>query len=146
MPTLRRSPWLDRIIGVLLGVLLGLAVVIVFVFYFSEETIDQGRISGVDTGRSQGQGGRSTAPLVRVVGGKPPPSGPVRLDFDVGRRARFVVQSDQAIGIEVPGYGVSRTVGAGRSTVAFAASRPGQYPVVVAGSMIDIATMRVTRR
>jgi hypothetical protein len=69
----------------------------------------------------------------------------VRLDFKQGRTARFVVGSDQEIGIEIPGYGVSRTVGPGRTLVAFKASKRGQYPVVVSASHIDVATLHVAR-
>ena len=76
----------------------------------------------------------------------PPSSGPVRLDFKQGRTARFFVDSDQQIGIEITGYGVSRTVGPGRTIVAFRATKLGQYPVVVASSHIDVATMHVARR
>ena len=41
---------MDRIIGVLLGLLLGIGVVAVFVFKGSEGTIDAPRISGVGAG------------------------------------------------------------------------------------------------
>ena len=44
-----------------------------------------------------------------------------------------------------PGYGVSRTVGPGRTLVSFKASKRGQYPVIVATSHIDIANLHVTR-
>jgi hypothetical protein len=42
---------LDRTIGIVLGVILGLAVVAGFVFWGSEGTIDAPRISGVKTGK-----------------------------------------------------------------------------------------------
>jgi hypothetical protein len=147
VPPPRRSRWLDRIIGVGLGIVLGLAVVVVFVFFGSEGTIDAPRISGVDTGKPGGPppGGPARLQLVRVIDGRPPASGPVRLEFKLGD-ARFVVGSDQAVRIEIPGYGVSRTVGPGRGTVAFEATKPGQFPVIVAPSSIDVATMRVARR
>lgn len=153
-PSKRPSRWLDRIIGVALGLVLGIAVIIVFVFYGSEGTIDAPRISGVDTGKpGTGQpksglplGGPALAPLVRVIGGAPPPSGPVALHFRQGGAARFVVGSDGPVGIEIPGYGVSRSVGEGRTTVAFRASKAGQYPVVVSVSHIAVATMHVTPR
>jgi hypothetical protein len=144
-PARRRSGWPDRIAGVLLGILLGIAVVTAFVFLGSETTIDAPRISGVDTGKGP-SGGRKPAPLVRVVGGAPPPSGPVRLASELGSTVRFTVDSDAAIGIEVPGYGVSETVDAGRSEVSFRAKKPGQYAVVVAASHIAVATLRVARR
>lgn len=132
-----------------LGLLLGIAVIVVFVFKGSESTIDAPRISGIDHGqRAAGpaRGGRAPLQLVRVIDGRPPPRGPVRLDFEQGGTARFLVDSDAPVAIEIPGYGVSRTLGQGRTVVAFAARKPGQYPVVVSDSMIDIATMRVARR
>jgi hypothetical protein len=141
----RPHRWLDRIIGIFLGLLLGIGVVAVFVFKGSEGTIDAPRISGIDSGQPR-PGlplGSQRVPLVRVIAGAPPSSGPVRLDFKQGRTARFVVGSDQQIGIEIPGYGVSRTVGPGRTLVAFKASKRGQYPVVVSASHIDVATLHV---
>jgi hypothetical protein len=134
---------------VVLGLLLGIVVIVVFVFKGSESTIDAPRISGIDHGRSAAgpaRAGRAPLQLVRVIDGRPPPRGPVRLDFEQGGTARFLVDSDAPVAIEIPGYGVSRTLGQGRNVVAFAARKPGQYPVVVSGSMIDIATMRVARR
>ncbi|MDQ2939569.1 MAG: hypothetical protein M3R23_03460 [Actinomycetota bacterium] len=127
------------------GLVLGIGVIVVFVFKGSETTIDAPRISGIDSGQPR-PGlplGSPRVPLVRVIGGAPPSSGPVRLDFKQGRTARFVVGSDQEIGIEIPGYGVSRTVGPGRTLVSFKASKRGQYPVVVSASHIDVATLHV---
>ncbi len=145
--TKRPWRWLDRIIGVVVGLVLGIGVIVVFVFKGSETTIDAPRISGIDSGQPR-PGlplGSPRVPLVRVIGGAPPSSGPVRLDFKQGRTARFVVGSDQEIGIEIPGYGVSRTVGPGRTLVSFKASKRGQYPVVVSASHIDVATLHVAR-
>jgi hypothetical protein len=143
----RPSRWLDRIIGVVLGLVLGIGVIVVFVFKGSEGTIDAPRISGIEPGQPR-PGlplGGPRVPLVRVIGGAPPKRGPVRLDFKLGKTARFVIGSDQEIGIEIPGYGVSRTVGPGRTPVAFKASKRGQYPIVVSGSHIDVATLNVAR-
>ena len=148
-PAKRPSRWLDRIIGIVLGLALGIGVIVVFVFEGSEETIDAARISGIEGGRSspgQQQGGPARVPLVRVIDGKPPPSGPVQLDFRQGQTARFVVGSDQAVEIEIPGYGVTRTVEPGRTLVAFRATKRGQYPLVVSASKIDIASLRVAPR
>jgi hypothetical protein len=143
--TKRPWRWLDRTVGVILGLVLGIGVIVVFVFEGSEGTIDAPRISGV--GGAQPGGGGPTrpvrVPLVRVIAGKPPASGPARLDFKKGRRARFVVQSDQELGIEVVGYGVSRTVSPGRTLVSFKTSKSGQFPIVDSASEIAIANLRV---
>ena len=42
----------DRALGIVLGILVGLAIVAVFVFVFSEDTIDS---SQLETGGAQGQ-------------------------------------------------------------------------------------------
>jgi hypothetical protein len=34
------NPWRDRALGIFLGIVLGLAIVAVFVFVFSEDTVD----------------------------------------------------------------------------------------------------------
>jgi len=145
-PAKRRSRWLDRVVGVLLGLVLGIGVIALFVFESSEDTIDAARISGLDEGGGQSGGAPEAAakvPLVRVVDGRPPPGGPVQLDFRQGRSARFVVGSDQPVELEVAGLGVSRGVDAGRTLVTFRLPRPGQFPLVVVDSKIVIATLRV---
>jgi hypothetical protein len=143
----RPSRWLDRTIGVVLGLALGIGVIVLFVFEGSEGTIDAPRISGIE-GTNQGHpgGGGDQVQLVRVIDGKPPPSGPVRVDFKQGEKARFLVASNLATGIEISGYGVSRTVGPGRTLVSFQARKSGQFPIIVSASKIDIATLRVASR
>jgi hypothetical protein len=39
-------PWGDRAIGIILGLALGIAIVAIFVFVFSEETIDNAGLEG----------------------------------------------------------------------------------------------------
>jgi hypothetical protein len=135
----------DRTIGIVLGLALGVAVVAGFVFVGSESTIDAPRISGVDTGkppRPEGTG----ATVVRVIGGAPPPSGPVRLVVRQGRQVRLRIVSDAAIGtIEVVGLGVTQTIDAGSTAMSFKAARAGQFPVIVSASHIGVASVRVTR-
>ena len=135
----------DRALGIALGLVLGIAVVAGFVFLGSESTIDAPRISGVDTGKPpQRQGGGTT--LVRIIGGAPPPSGPVRLVVHRGQQVRLRIVSDAAVGtIEVLGLGVSGTIDAGTTNLSFKAARVGQFPVIVAASHIGVASVRVTR-
>ncbi|MGH2982298.1 MAG: hypothetical protein ACRDKV_09695 [Solirubrobacterales bacterium] len=143
----RPSRWLDRTVGIVLGLLLGVGVIVVFVFEGSEQTIDAPRISGVDDAQGPGQpSGGASVPLVRIVDGRPPPGGPVRLEFELGQTARFVVDSDRALTVEVPAYGISRPVEVGRTLVAFEARRRGRHPVVVAASKFEIAILQVARR
>ncbi len=153
--TRRPHRGLDRTIGIVLGILLGVGVVTAFVFLGSEGTIDAPRID-----RGTGPGGHAQSgkgelehtpkpkpkpvPVVRVIGGAPPPSGPPRLDFKRGRTIRFRVVTDTALGIEVPGYGVHRTVESS-ATLSFPARRIGQFPVIVDFSHIAVATLRIQR-
>ena len=136
-------------IGIFLGLVLGIGVIAFFVFESSEDTIDAARISGLEEGDEQPGGGPDTpaqVPLVRVIDGRPPASGPVRLNFKQGGSARFVIGSDRPVEIEVTGLGVTRGVGVGRTLVTFVLRRSGQFPVLVADSKIVVATLRVAGR
>ncbi len=142
---------LDLAVGITLGVLLGVAVIVAFVFFGSEGTIDAPRISGVDTGKPAPAPKSKPAPkprtlpaipVVRVIGGAPPPAGPARLRFHRGERIRFRIDTDAPVGIEVPGYGIAETVESG-TVVSFKADRAGQFAVVVAASHIGIADLRI---
>src|SRR5918992_4415089 len=89
----RRMSWTDRTLGVALGILLGVGIVAVFVFEFSQETIDEPGLSG----GAENPGGGSGADLVRVVGGMPPESGPAQLSYEEGEVARIRVISDSDV-------------------------------------------------
>jgi len=55
-----RSPrrrWTDRIIGILVGIVLGLGVLVYFVFVHSEGTIDAPKISGTESGQTTSPSG-----------------------------------------------------------------------------------------
>ncbi len=52
--------------------------------------------------------------------------------------------SDSTVDIELMGYGIARTVEAGRpAMIRFQASKPGNFALVVAGSQIGVAQIRV---
>lgn len=145
----RPGRWLERAIGIFLGIVLGVGVIALFVFESSEDTIDAARISGLEEGGQQqgaGSGAPVQVPLVRVIDGKPPAGGPVQLDFEQGTRARFVIGSNAPVEIEVSDLGVTRGAGAGRTLVSFDLPRPGQFPVLAADSKIELATLRVAGR
>jgi hypothetical protein len=138
---------IDRATGIVLGLVLGVAIVAGFVFLGSESTIDAPRISGIETGKPGGRAGPAAIPVVRVIGGAPPAAGPVLLEAQQGRRLRFRVVSDAAIGaIEIPGLGVSEEIEEGANDVSVRPERPGQFPVIVSTSRIGIASIRVTGR
>ena len=145
--------WRDRVIGVVLGLILGVGVVVAFVFVFSEQTVDAPSLSGNGGGghgggNGGGAGGRGTGPppvaTVRVIAGAPPASGPAELHYRKGDLVRMQLVSDAAVGVELLGYGIERTVPAGRpATIRFKASRPGNFPLLVTASHIDVARITV---
>jgi hypothetical protein len=143
------------VLGIVVGLVLGIAVVAAFVFLGSEGTIDAPRISGVNTGKPapaakpgvtpKPQAAPAPAiPTVRIVGGAPPPAGPAKLHFKLGERARIQIDTDAPVGIEIPGYGISQTIESD-SVLSFKAARAGQFPMIVAASHIGVAELSVTR-
>jgi hypothetical protein len=44
-------PWHDRLVAIILGLALGIAIVAIFVFVFSEETIDSAGLEGSGGGQ-----------------------------------------------------------------------------------------------
>jgi hypothetical protein len=144
--------WRDRLIGVVLGVALGLGIVVLFVFVFSEQTVDAPSLSSLPSRTHQRQGGAkkpahdTTPPVatVRVIGGAPPPSGPAQLDYRTGDLVRLSVVSDATIDVGLLGYGIERTVQADRpTTISFRASKRGSFPLLVTASHIDVARLTV---
>jgi hypothetical protein len=153
--------WRDRILGIVIGIVLGLLIVTAFVFYGSEQTIDA---PGVNAG-AQRHGGQGPKPgpqpkpapkpkpaqpkvppvaTVDVIGGAPPTSGPAHLDYKQGQRVRLRVVSDEDTDLQLLGYGISRSVTAGKpSLIAFTASKSGNFPLIVTASHIAVAQIRV---
>jgi hypothetical protein len=140
-------------VGITLGVALGIAVIIAFVFFGSAGTIDAPRISGVNTGKPPLRSSPrprprppppAGVPTVSVIGGAPPQSGPARLRFHRGERIRFRIDTDAPVGIEIPGYGIAESV-EGSRVISFRARRSGEFPVVVAASHIGVAELRISR-
>jgi len=141
--------WRDRVIGIVLGLILGVGIVTGFVFIYSEQTVDAPSISAEGGGGKAGGGRhRSGSPppvaTVRVIDGAPPASGPAELHYRRDEVVRLRVVSDAAVGIELIGYGIDRTIAAGKpALIRFKASRPGNFPLVVAASRIDVARITV---
>jgi hypothetical protein len=141
-------PWRDRSIGIVLGLILGVGIVTAFVFVYSEQTVDAPSISNPGKGGRGGAraGSSSTPPVaeVRVIDGTPPAGGPAELHYRKGDLVRLRVVSDATQAVELLGYGISRTVPAGSPTlIRFRASRPGNFPLVVTTSHIDVARITV---
>ncbi len=159
-----RGRGLDRVLGIALGIILGVGIVTAFVFLGSEGTIDAPRISGAAgagrqkpeagspdrrralSGKQRAQGSVAAAgiPVVEVIGGAPPESGPPQFDFTLGGKARFKISTDAPVAISIPGYGIDDTVDSA-AIVSFRATKPGQFPVVASATDIAIATLRIRR-
>lgn len=154
--------WRDRTIGIVLGVILGAGVVVAFVFFLSEQTVDapslsteQAPVGAEPPGhpepqRHQERSKRSPEPApppvatVRIVGGAPPRGGPAELHYARGDVIRLKVVSDTTIEVELTGYGLTRTVPANQpAEIDAAASRSGTFGLIVAESNIDVARITV---
>ena len=141
--------WRDRVIGIVLGLILGVGIVTGFVFIYSEQTVDAPAISaegggGQAPGGRQGSGSPPPVATVRVIDGAPPASGPAELHYRRDEVVRLRVVSDATVGIELIGYGIDRTVAAGQpALIRFKASKPGSFPLIVAASRIDVARITV---
>lgn len=150
--------WTERILGIVLGVILGVAVVVVFVFVYSEQTVDAPSISDDapkapregakgserDRGLPRDTGRPTPVAAVRIIGGAPPPSGPVQLRYRKGEEINLRVISDQTVRLQALGLGTSTTVHAGQPLGwGFKASKTGDFPLLVLPSHIDVATITV---
>lgn len=142
---------MDLILGITLGVILGVGIVVIFVFTYSERTVDAPSISHQDqTAATGGGGGRSgghrppPVATVRVAGGAPPPSGPPQLHYRKGEEIRLRLVSDETVRLQLRGLGVARTAYSGQPVGwQFKARLSGDFPLVVARSHIDVATIAV---
>jgi hypothetical protein len=141
--------WRDRVIGIVLGLILGVGIVTGFVFIYSEETVDAPSISaeggdGEARGKGPGSGSPPAVATVRVIDGAPPASGPAELHYRRNEVVRLRVVSDGRVGVALLGYGIARTIEAGTpALIRFKAAKPGNFPLVVTASQIDIARVTV---
>ena len=140
--------WRDRVIGIVLGLILGVGIVTGFVFIYSEETVDAPSISAEGGGEARGGGQASGVPppvaTVSVIDGVPPASGPAELHYRRDELVRLRVVSDATVAVELIGYGIDRTIAAGEpALIRFKASKPGSFPLVVVASRIDVARITV---
>jgi hypothetical protein len=155
--------WRDRIIGIVLGVVVGVGVIIAFVFFLSEQTVDAPSLSGTRpaAGAQRGGGGSThqghqgpgqpqqpTAPsiaTVRIIDGGPPASGPVELQYKTGDEIRLSVLSNASLDVDLTGYGLTRTIPADEPTeIDVRAKRAGTFALIVADSHIDVARISVS--
>ena len=155
--------WRDRIIGIVLGVVVGVGVVIAFVFFLSEQTVDAPSLSGTRPapGAERGGGGaprqghqgpgQSRQPAapevasVRIIDGGPPASGPAELQYKTGDEIRLSVLSNTSLDVQLTGFGLTRAISADVPTeIDVRAKRPGTFALIVADSHIDVARISVS--
>ena len=143
----------DRAIGVVAGVVLGIAIVVVFVFFGSEGTSDAPRIShGATTTtapphpkpKPKPSGPKTVTASVTIAGGAPPTSGPTQVVAHQNDRVKLDVSSDGTVVVELLGYGITTTVESGKpSVISFKATKTGNFPLIVSASHIAVAQIRV---
>jgi hypothetical protein len=156
--------WTDRILGIVLGVVIGLGVLVYFVFVHSEGTIDAPKVheSGA-TGqttttsttpkpeRTTEEGAANPpakkpskqVPVVQVIGGAPPTdSGPKQLTFHKGEKVRFEIETSEPFSFEIRGLGIKQSIEES-SVISFKATKAGQFPVIATATLIGVADLLV---
>jgi hypothetical protein len=163
-----RRRWTDRIVGVVVGVVLGLGVLVYFVFVHSEGTIDAPKVNESTAGTTTG-GGESnppahpgspeepatppatepqkkpeSIPVVKVIGGAPPiGSGPKQLHFTKGEKVRFEIETSEPFSFEIKGLGITQSIES-TSTISFRATKTGQFPVIATATLIGVADLLIS--
>jgi hypothetical protein len=165
-----RSRWTDRIVGIVVGVLLGLGVLVYFVFVHSEGTIDAPQVNEGKAGTTT-SGGESNlpahpgspeepaeapqpkpkkktkpVPVVKVIGGAPPTgSGPKQLHFTKGEKVRFEIETSEPFSFEIKGLGITQSIES-TSTISFQATKAGQFPVIATATLIGVADILIAKK
>ncbi len=168
-----RSPrrrWTDRILGIAIGILLGLGVLIYFVFVHSEGTIDAPKVNSSGSAQTLPAEGtlpahpgspeepaeeapkpkneptKKPVPVVKVIGGAPPiGAGPKQLNFTVGEKVRFEIDTNEPFTFEIKGLGVTQSIEES-SIVSFKATKAGQFPVISTTTLIGVADLLIKKK
>ncbi len=163
-----RRRWLDWVLGIGLGLVIGLGLLVYFVFVHSEGTIDAPKVneSGQTTtattpteprspeGSEQGAPTTPEAPakqprqipVVQVIGGAPPTAaGPKQLTFRKGEKVRFEIETDEPFSFEIRGLNIKQSIEES-SIISFKATRAGQFPVIASTTLIGVADLRIKPR
>jgi hypothetical protein len=151
------------------GIILGLGVLVYFVFVHSEGTIDAPKITGDGGGPTStrpataagspesphrpGSGEPPVSrrphrqlPVVKVIGGAPPTgSGPKKLEFRVGEKVRFEIDTDEPFSFEIRGLDIKQSI-EGSSTISFKAQTAGQFPVIASATLIGVADLLIKKK
>jgi hypothetical protein len=166
-----RRRWVDWALGIVLGLVIGLGVLVYFVFVHSEGTIDAPKVNegGTTTGQTTTPAttpsqpeppGQSTpaqpeppaekpsaqqrpVPVVEVIGGAPPTdAGPRQLTFRKGEKVRFEIETDEPFAFEIRGLNIKQSIEES-SIISFKATKAGQFPVIASATMIGVADLRI---
>jgi hypothetical protein len=142
---------------------IGLGVLVYFVFVHSESTIDAPKVdeagrttttvpeasrpahpgSPEEPARPPAEKRPRQVPVVKVIGGAPPTeSGPKQLTFHKGERVRFEIDTDEPFSFEVRGLGIEQSIEKS-SVVSFEATKVGQFPVIASATLIGVADLRI---
>lgn len=173
-----RSPrrrWTDRILGIALGIVLGLGVLVYFVFVHSEGTIDAPKVNGSGSGQTAGgesppgeaslpahpgspeepaeeapkpkdEPQKKPVPVVKVIGGAPPiGTGPKQLKFTKGEKVRFEIDTNEPFTFEIKGLGVTQSIEKS-SVISFKATKAGQFPVISTTTLIGVADLLIKKK
>jgi hypothetical protein len=167
-----RRRWLDWVLGIGLGVVIGLGVLVYFVFVHSEGTIDAPKINEGNAGQATttlpSEGSEPTppaqpgspeepagaptekqpkpVPVVEVIGGAPPTdAGPKQLTFRKGEKVRFEIETDEPFSFEIRGLNIKQSIEES-SIVSFKATKAGQFPVIASATLIGVADLRIKPR
>jgi hypothetical protein len=171
-----RSPrrrWTDRIIGIVVGLVLGLGVLVYFVFVHSEGAIDAPQVKESGSGQASTQtpgetlpadpgspeqpagesstnpkpeGQAKPVPVVEVFGGAPPTgAGPKQLHFKLGEQIRFEIETDEPFTFEIKGLGVTKSIES-TSIISFEAHKSGQFPVISTTTLIGVADLLIKKK
>jgi hypothetical protein len=163
-----RRRWTDRLIGITVGIVLGLGVLVYFVFVHSEGTIDAPKVnSGGSTTSAQspnptpahpgsplrpaagepatGRPAKKPIPVVKVIGGAPPTgAGPKQLEFHKGEKVHFEIDTDEPFSFEIRGLGITKSIEA-PSIISFKATKAGQFPVIATATVIGVADLLIKK-
>ncbi len=171
-PPKRKGRKIDYLVGIPLGLLLGVGIVTAFVFLGSEGTIDAPRIKNPGNTGVTGETGATGAsepgqsaspsrpptssssspkppapaklPVIRIEGSNPPlAAGPVKIEATRGKPVKFRIESDGTVSIEILGTGFTKVVSSG-DTVTFTPQKAGQFPTLVSGNDVNVATFDVS--
>lgn len=169
-----RSRWADRIVGIAVGVVLGLGVLVYFVFVHSEGTIDAPKVNEGGAGKTaSGEAGSESKPpahpgspeepaeepaggkqgggkkpkpipVVKVIGGAPP-TGSGPKQLHFTKGEKVRFVIDTSEPFSFEIKGLGITQSIeSTSTISFQATKAGQFPVIATATLIGVADILIS--